>query len=262
MCDATQALVGALLSPSLPLQAAALWSGALDPPPIERHAQREARAAEALQAVIEASSASRAAELAEARERAEEEAREEAYTMEAYADACVEAVDHASDLAAAAREEARRDAREVEDARRELGRMCAPAPFRAWAPRIRAVLDEEREEARSALRAKAEARCEEARARRHASPPPLSRRTSSPSDSSAHLRTFVDASSRRREAEAVERMQAAAARAIPLLASCVLCRGPNARCETCISQPCVRTPPSPSDWGGGGGEAGRAGGGG
>ena len=234
MCDATQALVGALLSPSIPREAAALWSGALALPPSDRNMQREAHAAEALQAVIEASSAGRAAELAVARERAVHAAREEAGALGMYADACVEAVDHAADRAAAAREEARRDAREVEDARRELGKLCAPSAFGAWAPRIRAVLDEEREQALSTLRARADVRCGEARARRHASPPLRPRASSSPDASaSAHLHTFVEASTRRSEAEAVGKLQDAAARAIPLLASCVLCNGPHARCDSC-----------------------------
>lgn len=232
MDDATCHLVDALLRPKMSKETAAAWSGVLHvdvAPALNRQAEREVRAAQALQASIEASSAERAHELAAERDRSLAAAQAAGDQLDAAADRCVEAIDAAVYAGSEVRKTMRCGRRDVDEVRRSLDRMCTPPSYRSWAPHIRAILDEEAEAAYRSLESRTETGLANVRRRRPALPSPPPPVVAS----NAHLQTLVDAMDARRKLRVVGRLQEAAMRSSSLLASCAACDGPQRRCVAC-----------------------------
>lgn len=233
MHDATCQLVDALLTPDVPKATASSWLGVLDvdfATQLERQRLRETRAAQALQASIEASAAERAIELAAERDRCLAASQQAADEIDAIADRCVDAIDAAMHEATAVRTSTRRGRRDVEDMRRSLDRLCAPRAYHAWAPRIRTILDEEASTAYERLGRQTEAGVAGVHRRRPASVAAASRVAVA---SNAHLQTLLDAADAGQKLRALQKLTDAVVRAAPLVASCAMCDGPNHPCASC-----------------------------
>lgn len=236
MLDATHGLVDAMLCSQMPKETASLWARVADAdlgPLIETQRERERRAAGALQASIESSSAERAVELAAERDRCLAAMQDRHDELAAATDRCVDAIDAAVHTSGRLRSDLQRERREVSEVRRSLDRLCTPHGYRRWAPRIREVLAEEADAAYASLDRSCEASRNAMRSRKPVTLP------STPGVglvTNAHLQTLVDAADRRQQLEALRRLQAVAARSSQYLCSCARCDGPGRACAQCQAE--------------------------
>lgn len=217
MHEATCKFVDALVASRIPKQTAALWTelAATDLAPlIERQAQRQARAAQALQASIESSPPERSRELAVERDRCLHETQAAVDELNAIADRCADALDAASHAASDVRSTMRQGRRDVESMHRSLCRMCTPAMYRSWAPRIREILDEEAQTAYESLQRSADARLADVRCHHPADPPTSHVKVKVSTPTSAHLHTMIDAMQAGQKLRGLQRLMAAATRSV------------------------------------------------
>ena len=220
MHDASNCLIDALLCKQMPKETALMWAGVVAQDDIhallDRQTQRQLLASQALQTSIEMSLPERAVELAKERDRCLAETQAAAEHLDAAADRCVDSIDAAIHAAEGLRTKVRNSRRDVKAMHTSLSRLCAPAAYRSWAPRIRAILNEEAESAYASLDALSEMGIVSIRAYKSSTMtnPTTQQHIKKPGlVTNSHLQSMLDAIDLKSKLRCVQKMQAVAYRA-------------------------------------------------